>query len=399
MHPHEPRSAGSGAVGRTSITSVPPAAGSRERTDSPPDPPAAVELETSVEVRRGIGDLAAEIDRLADGPFVRPGWFEVWLRAFGSGDRTERVALRRDSELAAAIVLLRRRGTLASPTNWHTPAFGPVAADPEAEREVARALVDRAPSVLDLSFLDPASAFAGELQAAARDAGRLLIVRPVLRSPYVPLEGSFESYEAGLSSKFRRETRRRRRKLDDLGEVTIAFADGRERRGELLDEGFAVEGSGWKERKGTAIASSPQTDAFYRDVAAWAAADGALELGFLRLGGRCIAFLLSIVGGGEVHVVKVGFDPELRRYAPGTLLTRAAIERAFERGMARYDFLGADDAYKLDWTDAVRERVRIQAFGRTPYGLAAYSAWHWGRPAAKRALPARERRREGGDSE
>src|SRR4051794_1458019 len=211
MHPHEPRSAGSGAVGRTSITSVPPAAGSRERTDSPPDPPAAVELDTSVEVRRGIGDLAAEIDRLADGPFVRPGWFEVWLRAFGSGDRTEAVALRRDGELAAAIVLLRRRGMLTSPTNWHTPAFGPVAADPEAERELARALVDRAPSVLDLSFLDPASAFAGELQAAARDAGRLLIVRPVLRSPYVPLEGTFESYEAGLSSKFRRETRRRRR--------------------------------------------------------------------------------------------------------------------------------------------------------------------------------------------
>src|SRR3954454_14869509 len=84
MHPHEPRSAGSGAVGRTSITSVPPAAGSRERTDSPPDPPAAVELETSVEVRRGIGDLAAEIDRLADGPFVRPGWFEGWLRGGGA---------------------------------------------------------------------------------------------------------------------------------------------------------------------------------------------------------------------------------------------------------------------------------------------------------------------------
>jgi CelD/BcsL family acetyltransferase involved in cellulose biosynthesis len=91
-------------------------------------------------------------------------------------------------------------------------------------------------------------------------------------------------------------------------------------------------------------------------------------------------------------VVKVGFDPEWRRYAPGTLLTRAAIERAFEQGMTRYDFLGGEDAYKLDWTDAVGERVRIQAFGRTPYGLAAYAAWRWGRPLAKKAIERRASR-------
>src|SRR4051794_39589474 len=186
MHAREPHSARSSGVRRTSIPSVPPAAGSRERTDSPPDPPAAVEPATSVEVHRGVGHLAAEIDRLADGPFVRSGWLEAWLRAFGGGERAQVVTLRRDGEVAAAIVLLRRRGALVSPTNWHTPAFGPVAEDSDAERELARALVERAPAVLDLSFLDPATPFAAELESAARRAGRRLIERPVLRSPYVP---------------------------------------------------------------------------------------------------------------------------------------------------------------------------------------------------------------------
>jgi CelD/BcsL family acetyltransferase involved in cellulose biosynthesis len=84
-------------------------------------------------------------------------------------------------------------------------------------------------------------------------------------------------------------------------------------------------------------------------------------------------------------VVKVGFDPEFSRYAVGTLLTREAIARAYEHGLAVYDFLGAEDRYKLDWTDTVRERIRVQAFARTPAGTAGYLAWRHGRPAAKRA--------------
>jgi CelD/BcsL family acetyltransferase involved in cellulose biosynthesis len=67
------------------------------------------------------------------------------------------------------------------------------------------------------------------------------------------------------------------------------------------------------------------------------------------------------------------------------LLTRASIQRAFERGMSRYDFLGAEAPYKLDWADQVRERVRLQAFGASAAGLGGFAAWRYGRPAVKRA--------------
>ena len=46
---------------------------------------------------------------------------------------------------------------------------------------------------------------------------------------------------------------------------------------ELLDEGFRVEGSGWKQRQGTAVADNPHIGRFYRKFAAWAA-----ERGWLR---------------------------------------------------------------------------------------------------------------------
>jgi CelD/BcsL family acetyltransferase involved in cellulose biosynthesis len=253
--------------------------------------------------------------------------------------------------------------------------------------------VAAAPSLLDLSFLDPEDAFYPECVAAARAAGRAIVSRPVLRSPYIDLEGTFEDFERTLPSKFRREVRRRRRKLEEEGEVTLEVEEGRERLDELLDEGFAIEGSGWKTARGTAIASRSETDRFYRLVAAWAAARGMLELRFLRLDGRPLAFGMSLGTGGEVHVVKVGYDPEWARFAPGTLLTHAAIARAYEQGLRRYDFLGGEDPYKLDWTSQVRERLRLQAFGHTPAGLVAHAAWRYGRPLAKRALAEYAKRR------
>jgi len=344
------------------------------------------------ELVESIADVADEWERLAEatdaGPFVRPGWFEAWARAFGEGATPVALCLRRDARLAAVLCLVRGRGALRSPTNWHTPAYGPVACDGDAARALAHAVVESAPSVLDVSFLDPADPFADAVLECARDCRRRVIARPVLRSPYVALAGDFAAFEATLDSKFKREAKRRRRKLGEEGEVTVAFEDGRSDLGRLLDEGFAIEHSGWKAERGTAIAQSAETDRFYREVAAWAAERGWLQLGFLRLDGRAIAFNYSLVVSGIVHVVKVGFDAELRRYAPGTILTREAIERACSQGLSCYDFLGAEDRYKLDWTNDVRERIRVQAFGRTGRGMAEFAAWRYGRPAAKWAAAA-----------
>jgi len=344
---------------------------------------------SALEWHEGLSAVADEWDELAErtgaGPFQRPGWFEAWTRAFGGGASPQLLTARRDGRLAAALPVLAGRRSLVSPTNWHTPSFDAVAEDEAAARELAAALVERATTRLDLSFLDLDRPFPVACRHAVRAAGRRLICRPALRSPYLDVGDDHEAYEASRDTKFLRDLGRRRRRLEEVGRVEVEFTDGRADLERQLAEGFAVEGSGWKERRGTAIASRPETEAFYADVARWAAGRGWLELGFLRLNGKALAFAYLIVAAGVVHVLKVGFDPEYRKFAPGSLLTRAAIARAFERGMSRYDFLGAEDRYKLDWTDDVRERVRLQAFGSSPAGLGGYVAWRYGRPAAKRA--------------
>ena len=331
--------------------------------------------------------MRAEWDDLAEAtgapPFLRPGWIEAWQRAFGSGELRVLTASRA-GRLAGVLPVQAHRGVVASPTDWQTPLFGPVAADPDAAAELARKLLDTARRRADVWFLSPDRPGLRECETAADDAGFSKIVRTIARAPYVPVEGSFEEYMQSLDRKFRKEIGRLWRRLEDRGDVQVSYHDGSDELDGLLAEGFRLEGSGWKEEAGTAIRSDPAVERFYREVAAWAAERGWLRLAFLRLDGRGIAFDMCLEHGGAFYVVKGGFDVSERKHGPGTLLTHHGIERAFERGLASYELLGQDDDYKRSWTGLTRERVRFQAFPRSPAGMAERLAWSYGRPLVKR---------------
>jgi CelD/BcsL family acetyltransferase involved in cellulose biosynthesis len=183
-----------------------------------------------------------------------------------------------------------------------------------------------------------------------------------------------------------RELRRRRRRLAERGSVALELADGTERLDELLTEGFGVEAAGWKGANGTAIASQPATRQFYRDVARWAAARGWLRLAFLRVDGRAIAFDYAIEEGRVHYLLKTGYDPAYRAFAPGLLIREEMLARAFSSGVSRYEFLGDDAEWKLEWTNLARELELVQGFARSLPGAVDWVAFAFGRPLAKRAL-------------
>ncbi len=335
------------------------------------------------------------VDRTGGIPWVRPGWIRPWHEAFGTGT-PELVALRREDGRLAALAPLERRGrSLFAPANWHTPEYALVAEDDEARTELAEALVRLSGRRLQLSFLPPEGSGLGEVRAAAAARRYRRIERVLERSPYVVLEGDWESYLDGLERGFVKELRRRRRRLGEDGELTFEVLDGSERLDAQLAEGFVVEASGWKGEHGTAIRSSPQTLRFYTDFARWAAERGWLRLGCLRLDGKLIAFELNMEEGGRWYALKGGYDESYRKFGPGQLVTEDIIRTCFERGLESFEFLGNDDPYKLDWTSACRNRMLLQAFSPSLLGLADHAAYAVGRPLAKRVLALRRR---GGDS-
>jgi CelD/BcsL family acetyltransferase involved in cellulose biosynthesis len=331
------------------------------------------------ELARGWARLA---ERVGAPPFAHPGWFVAWYGAFGHRE-PEILTVRRDGEVSAVLPLERHPGSLRAAANWHTPLFTPLAADQESLEALCEALLRMRAGRYDLVMLDPDDPAVSAIQRAAPHS----VHRVVARQPYVDVTGGWNAYDERLPRKHRKELRRLRRRLGEEGEVEVEFTAGGERLGALLDEGFAIEGSGWKEENGTAIASEPHVERFYREVAHWADVRGWLVLAFLRLDGRAIAFDLGLEVEGAAYALKGGFAPEFRRFAPGNLLTYEALMHAFaSEHLSSYEFLGDADDYKLAWSDTVRERVRVQAFRRTPTGLAEMLAWTHGRRAAKWVL-------------
>jgi CelD/BcsL family acetyltransferase involved in cellulose biosynthesis len=333
-----------------------------------------------------LAGIAQEWEELAERvgalPFLWPGWVSAWLAAFGGAARI--AAVREGGQLTAVMPLVRRAGVLMSAANSHTPLAGAVAEDPSYVHQIARAVVAAGAARTDLRSLDSRDPLLAELRASTLAHGHTSIERVTDREPYVELSGSFEGYEAGLARKHRKELRRMRRRLEDEGSITFEFADGSERLDALLEEGFAIEGSGWKSDAGTAIQAVPEARRFYTEIARWAAARGWLRLAFLRLDGRPLAFDFCLEAGGAFYALKGGFDVEYRRFGPGSLLTLESLRHAFEMGLDSYEFLGTDDAYKLQWTSTVRERVRLQVFSRSVVGRGQDAAWRFGRPLVKR---------------
>ena len=328
---------------------------------------AVVTIESDLDRLEGEWEALAE---QSDGsPFHRPGWVRAWSFAFGAGSLRV-LTLRRDGTLAAVLPLEASRGRLASTTNWHTPAFGPIADGAESTKRLMDGLFGLDARSVDLSLLDVEDGTMSLAVDAARRARRIVSTRMLTRSPWVALEGSWDDYERGMSKNRRKGMHRRERRLEEQGTLTLEIETGGPHLDELLDQALRIESSGWKGRRRTAIASRPETRRFYTDVARWAAEKGWLKLAFLRLDGVGIAFDMSLERGAVRYSLKAGFHAAFARYGPGVILIHRLLRDAHEAGLERFELLGHEDPFKLDWTDRVTERAWLRACSPSTAGRA-----------------------------
>ena len=346
-------------------------------------------MTTTVEIYDRIDPLAAEWERLARhleaSPFLWPGWVDAWWRAFGVG-RLRILAAYQDGRLAGVLPLRRYRGALGSTTNHHSPMFGFLAANETAAEALAHALFSQKPRRIDLSLLPSSDMGVSLVNTAAEAAGYQVVADSMHRSPYVVVNGmSWDAYQSGLSKNLRQDLRRRKRRLEQEGRLTLEVCDGTENLYERLEEGFGIEGSGWKEAEGTSINAHPATRRFYTEVAHWAAEHGSLQLAFLRLDGQALAFDFCLESHKIHYMLKTGYDPAYAGFSPGKLLRHLMLARAFSEGLAIYDMGGVAEPYKQKYTDMGRELQSLRMFAPTPLGFLDRKAFEYGRPAYERA--------------
>ncbi len=325
--------------------------------------------------------VAAEWDALARAsnahPFARPGWIRAWAEAFADPGALVFAVARDPAGLAALIPFSATGAVLRTPANWHTPEVAAVGA-PEAIRCALDAALETRPRRIALRFVPDETADVARPALAA--AGYRTLERTLQVSPFVRLDRRRPEGELGASAGTRSDLGRKWRRLGELGSLGVDDRDGTIDLESALDEGFRLEGSGWKEAAETAIVSHDDTRRFYSEIAAWAATEGLLSLAFLRLNDRAVAFQFGLRTERAYYFLKGGYDPIYARYSPGRLLHARMLERMQAGGVERYEFLGDIESYKRTWPHESRRSLELVGYRRSPAGVV--DLWLTGRAPA-----------------
>lgn len=325
-----------------------------------------------------------------DTPFHQHELVRLWYDTFAPRDPARVIVARDDKGLRAALCLVEQRDRmrglpvriLRGACSVYTERFDLIAdpADEEAIDAIWRYVRDQLDwNVLELPEVpvrapeDREGAAFALLNRAVREGvpTGTWVSKHVARMSLPP---TFDQLLASRPRAFRSDIRRTSRRLAEKGAVTVERVTGGPELEARLQEGFALEASGWKGAAGTAVACDPRVNAFYGEWAREAAARGYLCLTFMRLDGRAIGFHYGFERNGTYYCPKVGMDDSLRQFGPGQLMVAETVKGAMSRGLTGYDFLGPAAHWKLDWTDKTREHRWIYVFRGDRYGRLLHSA-------------------------
>ena len=129
-----------------------------------------------------------------------------------------------------------------------------------------------------------------------------------------------------MSGKKRKELRRQARRLGEEGTLHFSRETDERSIAQWSGQFLALEKKGWKGDEGSALASAPETERFFREAMENAAGLGRLERLTLTLDGAPIAMLANLVASPGVFSFKTAYDEAYARFSPGVLLQRENLD-------------------------------------------------------------------------
>ena len=286
-------------------------------------------------------------------PFMLSAWLETWWRHFGR-ERSMRVeAAFLDGELVGGLPLEleRKRGvTVGRFMGREHAALGDMLARDDVAQEVVPGIVTRL-GVVGADYLDLFGiAREGRLFGAIQGSD-VLVER--VQAPVLDVRDGWEAvYAAKTSSRRRNLHRRRRRQLDELGEITLVSIVGESELSASLTDLFRIHDLRWAGRPDRSEFTTNRGLPFNVDAMTRFARAGIARVLMMKLDGRAIAFQYYLVFERRMFFYRLAFDPDFARLSPGLLTTLAAIEAAAAEGVERVEFLGGDERYKQDLADS-----------------------------------------------
>jgi CelD/BcsL family acetyltransferase involved in cellulose biosynthesis len=193
----------------------------------------------------------------------------------------------------------------------------------ERARETLQALVDWAArtsgaGVVDFLFVGGDGPFHRLLVEHAGETGSLSrVTSRFTRAMWQRGEDPETYLRNALSGGIRKEYRRQRKRLAELGRLEFLTLQQTGAVDAWLENFLQLEASGWKARTGTALAMNANERAYVEAAVRAGFARGQMLLQGLFLDDRPVAMLMSFHAGMGVFTFKIAYDETFAKFSPG----------------------------------------------------------------------------------
>ncbi len=188
---------------------------------------------------------------------------------------------------------------------------------------------------------------------------------------------TFEMWmEDVLGTKRRRDLARNRRRLAELGTVTheVHTTGSGLRRG--VEAFLTLEASGWKGKRGTALACKPETRDFALKAFSGEQKACKSRVDLLLLNDRPIAAGVIVFAGETGFTVKGAYEEEYSRFSAGLLLEVEVLKSFLENKWAKRLDAATAGAHVIDRFWPERVKVADLIFSTAPVGAAIQVRLH-----------------------
>jgi CelD/BcsL family acetyltransferase involved in cellulose biosynthesis len=237
--------------------------------------------------------------------------------------------------------------------DWGT-FYGPIGPNPTATLMAGLNHLQRTPldwDVLELRWVDEDRTDRGRTMRGLENAGLSAYRSRWSQSAILDLQaaGSWESYWASRTSKWRNNVRRNERRLKELGTVRhvryrpqgARHGDG-DPRWDLYRQCEEIAMRSWQgESKNGTTLSHESIRAFLQDSHQAAARAGGVDLNLLYVNDVPVAFNYGYYYQGNLFGLRMGFDRSKAAEGSGSVLLYRMIQDSFARGDQVFD-LGAE---------------------------------------------------------
>lgn len=311
------------------------------------------------------------LDSTTGSPFCSHAWCVSWWKALGTRWRPEIYTWERDGRLVGLLPLMRRKRLGVLRELRFMSGLAPEQLDVLALNEARDDLATDLTSLLDdlrktcdlfrFADLAPDGVLLEALSRAAAQHDTHPILLPSPPQAGVLIQGTFDEYFAGRGQRLRRNFRRSCRELHKQLDASprsiqpttptdaVAAFDSLWR---LHAESFARRGE-------VDYFESGKIAEFHRAVVPRLASLGLVWFVTVAGPSRVLASTYCLVHRDRLYCYQLGFDPSLEKLSPGFVTIGTAIQLAFERGCAYFDFLRGDEFYKHRWANASHHTVLL----------------------------------------